>query len=228
MQLLNSLHLFHFVNTLLSPYVATVFGLILFIAPLNSQDWEPVCEGDRCLQTFEQAKQGNINELANIEAEGFRLRSRGSSGHPADLAAWSDGTDEAYLRFYHTDLNDAYEYRIRVVAKSLAAAKTIAFTLVRTGDEDHLYRISENHPIAQVKSVSQAGSAMVSASFSLNNTTDYGDSFYIIVQPQGAASEGSVVMIDDYVLERRLLLDNSAMKDFIPGNVEGLAVVVRF
>lgn len=189
---------------------------LLGFSQLGAQDWEPVCEQGICIQSFENPGSGSINDVPNVTADDLRLRTRGNTGSNTDYAAWSDNTTTSFLLLSHTGLSNAYEYRIRVFAKTKHSEKTMNFGLTTAADLDNYYSISESHPVAQVGSLSATGTEIISTVF---NFVDFfetatgdpglaeigqGGDFYIAILPRGTSS-GTLVMIDDYVLERRAL-----------------------
>lgn len=204
MQSLNTL-VYYQLKTVFTCQLLTFCFLLLLCLPLGAQDWELVYEQGICRQSFAASESGNINQVARVYAEGFRLRSRGSSGRKTDLAAWSTNTTTAYIQFSHTYLSDDYEYRVRLVAKSSSVEKTLAFALVDENDRSHL--ISDQHQVAVVSSVTEAGTMITSAAFTHKAILGEEGAIQaatIRILPRGD-SPGDWVMIDDYVLERRLL-----------------------
>ena len=106
---------------------ALLFLLFLQINVVFSQDWEPVCEQEICVQSFYDTGTNDINDITNVYAEGFLLRTNGTSGTNNDYAAWSNNTTTSFILFSHTGLSAAYEYRVRIYAKTPHVGKKVDF-----------------------------------------------------------------------------------------------------
>lgn len=191
-------------KSLCSLFVLLFFHFNIILA----QAWEPVCEQEICVQEFYDTGTSNVNDIANIIAQNFSLLPNGASGTSDDYAAWSTNTNNSFILFNHTGLNSAYEYRVRVQAKSPFIGKELDFGIVYGNDLSGFQAISAGHSVLQISSLESPSAEVVSEIFTIS---EIGDLKIAIVPGGQGTTQMDRVMIDDYVLERRALVSPTSV-----------------